>query len=159
MGWLLLLFIAVFLIWCWNRWYGSPARIMGKINDLSELYCKMIFEKLAEDIEACKRVREDFKKNKKLTQELKRYEELVFSFLSMIRKHKEVKEYVYIMKSDKETLDIERDWYRYCVAYLQLIDSKIEIVRTARDYPFAIKEVEEKFSGILLKRELKRNGT
>ena len=93
--------------------------------------------------------------DKKLTQELKRYEELVFSFLSMIRKHKEVKEYVYIMKSDKETLDIERDWYRYCVAYLQLIDSKIEIVRTARDYPFAIKEVEEKFSGILLKRELK----
>lgn len=172
MGWIVLFLIVVLLIWYWNRWYGSPTRIMGRLNDLSELFCKMIFEKLATDIDVCKKMREDFKGNKEFTQELKRHEDLVFSFLSMIHKHEEVKEYVYIMKSDKETLDIERDWYRYCRALFQLVGLKDRSALGGSDPYFdrrtdeiwqqssiAMKEVEKKFDEILLRRVLRRNGT
>jgi hypothetical protein len=85
----------------------------------------------------------------------------------MINKHKEVKKYVYIMKSDKETLDIERDWYRYCFALYQLVGLKDQVKWLAGDpyddkrmdriwqnSPVAMKEVERKFDEILLKRNI-----
>lgn len=176
MGWLSLLFIVVFLIWHRSWWHGGrQAHTMHELNDHSELLCKFIFEKLAEDIDACKNMRKDFKESKRFTQELKRYEKLVFNFLSMINKHKEIREYVYIMRSDKETLNIERDWYRYCVALSQLVGSGNKVMwpysepykpyndekidKIWLNSPIAIKEVEEKFNGILLRRELRRNGT
>lgn len=166
MGWLFLLFIVIFLIW--YRWDRSPAHSIGKLNSYSQLLCKFIFEKLAQDIYDCritiKKYKGDSKFKKELIKELKKYEERVMNFLSMIHKHEEVKKYVYIHKSDKETLNVERDWYKYCLALYNLVGLKDYMAYTSDSYsdeqifkisqnsPAIIKEVEEGFNEILLQK-------
>lgn len=138
---------------------------MAKLNDISQLLSGFIFEKLAEDIDSCKIVIGRYKGDMIFKKELKGHEEHVMNFLSMMLKHKEVKRYVYIHKSDKETLDIERDWYRYCLAVYKFVGLKDYIAYTSDSYsdkqinktqqesPAIIKEVEEKFDEILLEEE------